>query len=206
MTVTTSRAIAAPAARIQSRTCVRLLIAAMRRDMHAERQWCCQTKAVGQALSPARRSVSPSQKGTLSDFRTLDSFVGQLGKLRRVGNPPCTWPAPVNNRRAGCHPAPPGLDLILAELAIERVAGDAEYPGGLGAIAAGYAQRLLDGEPLHLLHGERVAEVKRPGPVGLAAHQHGFEILIGDGLRVVRGNRGDALQQVLQLAHVPRES
>src|ERR1035441_1957490 len=162
MTVSTSAATAAHVASVKSTICVRLLIAAMRRDMHAERQWCCQTKAVGQALSPASRSFSPSQKGTLSDFRTLDSFVGQLGKLRRVGNPPCTWPAPVNNRRAGCHPAPPGLDLILAQLSIQRVAGDPEYPGGLGAIAARNAQRLLDGEPLHLLHGERVAEAERP--------------------------------------------
>src|ERR1700722_20286711 len=35
-------------------------------------------------------------------------LVGQVGNLRRVGNPPAATgrPAPVDNRRAGCHSAP----------------------------------------------------------------------------------------------------
>src|ERR1035441_1738895 len=74
---------------------------------------------------------------------------------------------------------------ILAELAIERVAGNAEQSGGLGAIAAGNSQRLLDGKPLHLFHGARVAEVELPGRAGVTAHQHGLEIFIGDGLGIV---------------------
>src|ERR1019366_1421121 len=41
MTVSTSAATAAHVASVKSTICVRLLIAAMRRDMHAERQcWC----------------------------------------------------------------------------------------------------------------------------------------------------------------------
>src|ERR1035441_8524624 len=41
MTVSTSAATAAHVASVKSTICVRLLIAAMRRDMHAERQWLC---------------------------------------------------------------------------------------------------------------------------------------------------------------------
>src|SRR5689334_15055480 len=45
-------------------------------------------------------------------------------------------------------------DLILSHLAVERIAGDAEEAGGLGAVAFGDAQRLLNRQFLHLLHGK----------------------------------------------------
>src|ERR1035437_5390537 len=70
-------------------------------------------------------------------------------------------PSSLCRKRVHC-PTFGHLDPILAQLSIQRVARDSEYPGGLGAIAAGHAQRLLDGEPLHLIHGERLAEVECP--------------------------------------------
>src|ERR1039457_3691455 len=241
MTVTTSKAIAAPAARIQSRTCVRLLIAAMRKGMHAERQTTESYvprgfPACSQLPPPPTReyrSFRPPRLCFLSgnppanslilrrawwDRRSLFVVCRLVAERRSTTGHAKRWPVPpagpLHARRVPRFPNPfhhdavvaralrflcdlcvsalnalprrkrvhcptfGHLDLILAELSIERVAGDAQYPGGLGAIAARNAQRLLDGEPLHLLHRERVAEVEGPRPVGLAAHQHGLEVLV----------------------------
>ena len=56
--------------------------------------------------------------------------VGQVANLRRVANPPAgacemLHPAPVGNRRAGCHPAPQTL-LIVATLIFCLLAGCAK--------------------------------------------------------------------------------
>ncbi|HEV3198556.1 MAG TPA: urea carboxylase, partial [Bryobacteraceae bacterium] len=62
------------------------------------------------------RAVSLEQATAMRD--ALDAYVGQVGNLRRVDNPPShivetLRPAPVGNRRAGYQPAPQLEDPVL---------------------------------------------------------------------------------------------
>src|ERR1039458_4863697 len=87
--------------------------------------------------------VAKSDGVRLSDTEICDrvvmSFSGGGGWQPAAGWYPA-WSAGKQPARSltSC-PTIADLDLILPQLAIERVAGDAEHRGGLGAIAAGNA-------------------------------------------------------------------
>src|SRR6202040_2610097 len=66
---------------------------------------------------------------TTAAARCSPGFVGQVEKLRRVGNPPARSPAPVTNRRAGFPSCPTGCRKDLnAEHRAGRLPDD-----GIGA-------------------------------------------------------------------------
>src|SRR5437879_12495174 len=61
--------------------------------------------------------------------------------------------------------------------------------------------RALDGHPFHLIQRERNIF---PGQ-SWTLRYHLTHVLLGNGLRMIRGQRTHTLQQVLQLAHIGRE-
>ena len=68
-------------------------------------------------------------------FGNSAEVVGQVGNLRRVGNPPAPLytgqQAPVANRRAGYHPAPQFMQVVLPPYWMATVTGALAAPAAV---------------------------------------------------------------------------
>src|SRR5205085_2159088 len=112
----------------------------------------------------------------------------------------------------------PRLAFVLAELAVERLAPDAEGAGGARLVAAGVVERGLDGPALDLFDGgghgdfERESAPLGGGALALAARARALLVhrpadLFGQVVEFYLASRSDddgALDGVLKLADVAR--